>query len=96
MRGCESPVGGELLDHRLEGRGRDRELEEPARPAADVVLGAGDDLGHVPWFAPRMRWQKLTRSAARVRFGPNICSDRSAVARISSFESAPRETPTIR
>ena len=47
-------------------------------------------------FAPEMRWQKLTRSARRIRFGPNICSARSAVARISSSESEPRETPTIR
>src|SRR5262245_28642110 len=48
------------------------------------------------WSAPKMRWVKLTRSEALLFFGPNICSDSSAVARISSSLSSPRDTPTIR
>ena len=46
-RAAREAARRELLDDGLERRGGDRELEEPARAAADLTLGAGDGRGDV-------------------------------------------------
>ena len=93
----DRPFGGELLDHALERRGRDRQVEEAPRPAADLVLGTRHDLGHVVVVGAEDAVAEVHPVRRRAtRLGPNICSESSAVARISSSDSVPRETPTIR